>query len=73
MEIMSTLPTIESRLESLEREMAELRERLNRTTRGSNWLERIVGSQSRDADFEEVLRLGREARSADRSADNGGA
>lgn len=69
---MSSSPTIESRLESLEREMAELRRRLP-VGPSENWLEKIAGSQEGEPDFEEVLELGRKARRADRPADNGGA
>jgi hypothetical protein len=66
---MATAPTIESRLESLEREMVELRQRLNRTAGSENWLQKIVGSQEADPDFAEVLELGRQARAHDRPSD----
>jgi hypothetical protein len=65
--------TIETRLESLEREMAELRRRLNGSGPTGNWLDNIVGSQQHEPDFDEVLKLGREIRSTDRPFDNGGA
>jgi hypothetical protein len=70
---MSESLTIETRLESLEREMAELRRRLNGSGPAGNWLERVVGSQQGEPDFDEVLKLGREIRSADRPSENGGA
>jgi hypothetical protein len=70
---MSNAPTIESRLESLEREMAVLRQRLNRSDPAGNWLDRLAGSQQDEPGFDEVLKLGREIRSADRPSDNGGA
>ena len=69
---MSATPTIESRLELLEREMAELRRHLPSGS-PANWLDKIAGSQESEPEFNEVLELGREARSADRPADNGGA
>ncbi|MDB5322388.1 MAG: hypothetical protein JWN40_4019 [Phycisphaerales bacterium] len=70
---MSDPLTIETRLESLEREMAELRRRLNGSGPSGNWLDSIVGSQQNEPAFDEVLKLGREIRSADRPSDNGGA
>jgi hypothetical protein len=69
---MSSSPTIESRLELLEREMAELRRRLPSGS-SANWLEKIAGSQEGEPEFNEVLELGRKARAADRPVDNGGA
>lgn len=56
---------IESRVESLEREMEEMRRRLDRADNSKNWLERITGSQADEPDFQEVLELGRAARQAD--------
>jgi hypothetical protein len=70
--VMSTAPTIESRLVSLEREMVELRRRLNRASGSGNWLQKIVSSQEADPDFKEVLELGHQARTADRPQDNNG-
>ena len=61
---MSSTPTIESRLELLEREMAELRRRLP-VEPSANWLEKIAGSQEGEPEFNEVLELGRKARGAD--------
>jgi hypothetical protein len=69
---MSSSPTIESRLELLEREMAELRRRLPAGP-SANWLEKIAGSQETEPGFKEVLELGRQARAADSPAANGGA
>jgi hypothetical protein len=69
---MANALTIESRLESLEREMVELRRRLNREAASRNWLQKIVGSQEADPDFAEVLELGRQARAADRPSDQNG-
>jgi hypothetical protein len=70
--VMANVLTIESRLESLEREMVELRRRLNRAADSGNWLQKIIGSQEADPDFAEVLELGRQARIADRPADQSG-
>jgi hypothetical protein len=71
---MSDASTIESRLELLEREMAEVRRRLSLASDPArqSWLERLKGSQQGDDDFQQVLKLGREIRSADRPSDVGG-
>ena len=59
--------TVEARLASLEREVAEFKERFGRmTVQAGNWLERLAGSQEVDGEFAEVLALGRAARAADR-------
>ncbi len=57
---------IEQRLANLEREVAELRQRLDRLDPRQNWLDRISGSLKDYPEFEEVIRLGREFREADR-------
>jgi hypothetical protein len=65
--------SVEDRLERLERELVELRRRVDTggAAAGSKHpLEELVGSQP-DPEFLEVLRLGREARAADRPADDG--
>lgn len=60
---------MENRLTALEQEVAELKRRVTPLDGvDPNWLLRMVGSQP-DPDFEEALRLGREARAAYRSAD----
>jgi hypothetical protein len=64
---MSQLNSVEDRLASLEREVADLRRQLNADGK-RHWLEEVVGSQP-DPDFLEVLRLGREFRAADRPKD----
>ena len=67
---MSDAPTIERRLDSLEREMADVRRRLDRSSASQNWLANVVGSEEDEPDFDEVLRLGREIRSTDRPSDD---
>jgi hypothetical protein len=67
---MSDAQTIERRLDSLEREMAELRQRLDRPSASQRWLDSIVGSEQDEPDFDEVLRLGREIRAVDRPSDD---
>ena len=70
---MAAALTIESRVEALERELAEVKRRLSGTGNANQWLDRVAGSQSQEADFDEVLRLGRDARAADRPSDATGA
>ena len=59
---MATAPNVEQRLSALEREMDEVKRELASRETSKNWIERISGSFEGDADFEEVLRLGREFR-----------
>ena len=54
---------VEERLALLEKEVAELK----RTVRPrENWFDRVAGSMKDDPEFDEVLRLGREIRQAER-------
>lgn len=64
---MST-PTVEERVETLERELAEVKQRLRMREGSGNWLTDVVGSMAKYPDFKEVVRLGREIRQADRPA-----
>ena len=65
---MSEQTPIERRLDALEREVSELKQRLNNGNAPSNWIERITGSMADFPEFEEVIRYGREIREADRPA-----
>jgi len=56
--------TIESRLAKIERELAILKAKEARDK--SNWIADITGSFKDDPDFEEIVRLGREIRDAER-------
>jgi len=58
--------TIEERLELVEQELELLKARADQAQRKSNWLTAITGSFKNDPDFDEILRLGREHRAADR-------
>lgn len=66
---MSDATTIEARLSSLELEVSRLRGRLDQFCREPTWLEEIAGSMQDEAEFEEVLRLGRLARAHSGGAD----
>lgn len=61
--------TIEQRLSALEKEVADLKTRLQTTNGAGYWLVRVAGSMKDYPEFAEVIRLGREIRQADRPAD----
>jgi len=66
---MDSAKSIEERLATVERELAELKTRLPPATKPGNWIEKISGSFKDDPEFDEILRLGREFRQADRPKD----
>jgi hypothetical protein len=59
---MSQIDQLESRLAAVERELADIKQKLSKNGAGSNWIEQISGSFANDPDFEEIVRLGREYR-----------
>jgi hypothetical protein len=63
--------SIEERLETLEREVDCLKSKptANGTKSGSDWISAIVGSFADDPEFDEIVRLGKELRDADRPKD----
>jgi hypothetical protein len=63
---MSEAATVEQRLDALERAVADLQ---RQAPVGQPWWERVAGSMKDLPEFDEVLRLGREARDADRPGD----
>jgi len=54
--------TLERRLTALEREVAQIKLRLSAERGNENWVDAISGSMKPFAEFEEVVRLGRELR-----------
>jgi len=64
---MNMSETIEARLAKVERELAVLKAKLPRDK--SNWIAEITGSFKDDPDFDEIVRLGKEFRQADRPKD----
>ena len=62
--------SIEERLTLVERELAELKTRLPPEPKPENWIEKISGSMKDFPEFDEVLRLGKEFRDADRLKDD---
>jgi len=67
---MSHTTTLEDRLRELEDEVAELKRRAGRKETAGEWLDRISGRLAEYPEFEEVVRLGREIRQADRLDDD---
>lgn len=63
---MSDTGALEDRVKTLEEEVAELKRRAGRKEPVGEWLDRIAGRLAKYPEFEEVVRLGREFREADR-------
>lgn len=63
---MSDTLQLEDRLSQVERELAELKSQVHRLGIAKNWIDQVRGSFRDDPEFNEVLRLGRELREADR-------
>ncbi len=59
--------SIEERIAKVEREIQRLKDQSNGSKDKSNWISDISGSFKDDEEFDEVLRLGREERQADRN------
>ena len=59
---MSEQQTIEQRLTEVEKELADLKQRLAAPADGKSWVEQIAGTFKDDPDFDEIVRLGREFR-----------
>jgi hypothetical protein len=58
--------SVEQRLARLEDEVRKIRERLEaNSTGGQPWWKSIIGTHENDADFAEIVRLGREIREKD--------
>jgi hypothetical protein len=68
---MSATDDLEARVATLEKDMVEVRRRLGDSTSMQEWLRRISGRFKDDPDFDEIVRLGREMREADRPTDAG--
>ncbi len=63
---MSTSNDLEPRVAALEAAVAELQRRPAAPVPAADWLEQVTGSVKDVDAFEEILRLGREFRGADR-------
>lgn len=68
---MAPQTVLEERVTNLERELTALKERvsLGQKSPERSWLDVLAGSFENDSAFEEVLRLGREFRDAQGTAD----
>jgi predicted nucleic acid-binding Zn-ribbon protein len=63
---MSASSTLEERLEQVEHEVAQLKSQVQNLRPQGNWLAAMTGLFKDDREFDEVLRLGKELRDADR-------
>ncbi len=63
---MTESSTIEERLEHIEKDVAHLKSQVDRLHSKGNWIDQITGSFKDDPEFDEILRLGREIRQAER-------
>lgn len=61
--------TIEERLQKLEWELEALKTKSVQKDGQSDWLSTMIGSFENDPDFDEIVRLGKEFRHADRPKD----
>jgi hypothetical protein len=68
---MNDASTIESRLALLERDVANLKLRIERPSPANDWLGRIAGSMSAHPEFAQVLELGQELRRCDEPGQRG--
>ena len=63
---MSESTTIEQRLAQVEKELADLKNDVRGLRSAGNWIDAISGTFKDDPEFDEILRLGKEIRDADR-------
>jgi hypothetical protein len=64
---MATISNLEERMAHVERDIEDLRSRVNGLRAKGNWIDQITGSFKDDPEFDEILRLGREIRRSDRA------
>ncbi len=59
--MVSSIPTLEQRVEQLEKELAQLKQELQSISQSPEqpWWEKIVGVFADDPDFEEAVELGK--------------
>ena len=63
---MSDSTALERRLLQVENEHADLKLHVQNLQPQANWIDAITGTFRDDAEFDEILRLGREIRNADK-------
>ena len=66
---MSDSDSVEQRLARVEKELADLKREVIRLKSSGNWIEAISGMFKDDPEFDEILRLGKEIRDADKPAE----
>lgn len=62
---MSPTATLEARLASIEKDVADLKDHVFRSDQARPWYEKMIGSMKDFPEFDEVVKLGREIRKAD--------
>jgi hypothetical protein len=62
--------TVEQRLAILEREVAELKEKLADAHAKPNWIDRVKGPFKGVPEFGEILRLGKEIRQSQKTTED---
>jgi len=62
---MSQAVTLEQRVATIEKDVAELKDRVYRSEAARPWYGKMIGSMKDYPEFEEVVRLGREIRKSD--------
>lgn len=63
---MSENESLAERLRALEKEVADIKRRLEPAQTTEKWLDEVCGSMKRFPEFDEVVRLGQELRRAQR-------
>ena len=66
---MSESTPIEQRLAQVEKELSDLKDYVKNLNPSGNWIDAISGTFREDPEFDEILRLGKEIRDADKAAD----
>ena len=61
------MSNIENRLAKIEREIEMLKRANQSPVKKENWLDQAVGTFKNDKDFEEIVRLGKEQRDAEKA------
>ena len=64
------MDTVEERLARVERELDAIKRDRQADSSKLGWLERVRGTFKGDADFEEIVKLGKELRDAELSEEN---
>jgi hypothetical protein len=63
---MSQTSPFEQRVETLERQVAEIRRQLGQTVHAPGWVDQLAGSMKDHPDLDQFVQLGHEARQAHR-------